>query len=70
MRPAGKIFLASYCIRSVVAVVCGSYLLWDSTMVSVGRSVRSSICADLLSTDEGTLIPLIPPLGIGQVHQV
>ena len=32
-----------------------SYLLRYSTMVSVGRSVRSYVCADLLSTREGSL---------------
>ena len=31
-----------------------SYLLWYSTMFSVGRSVRSYVCADLLSTSEGS----------------
>ena len=31
-----------------------SYLLWYSTMVSVGRGVRSYICTDLLSTREGS----------------
>ena len=31
-----------------------SYLLWYSTMVSVGRSVRSYVCAELLSTSEGS----------------
>ena len=51
-----------------------SYLLWYSTMVIVGRSVRSYVCADLLSTStrEGSpskggvqmhpLPPLDPPL--------
>ena len=47
-----------------------SYLLWYSTMVSVGRSVRSYVCADLLSTREGSpskgrcicTTPLDPPL--------
>ena len=57
----GKKFPASYCrrIRSVVAIltVCHrilSYLLWYSTMVSVGCSVRSYVCADLLNTREGS----------------
>ena len=59
----GNFFLASYCMysfsRSSVELrdtntnVCHrilSYFLWYSTMVSVGRSVRSYVCADLLST--------------------
>ena len=46
-----------------------SYLLWYSTVVSVGRSVRSYVCAYLLSTHEGSpskggciCTPLTPPL--------
>ena len=41
-----------------------SYLLWYSTMVIVGRSVRSYVCADLLSTStrEGSPSILDPPL--------
>ena len=76
----GKIFLASYCMYSFsrcsvelrdTNTVCHrilSYLLWYSTMVSVGRSVRSYVCADLLSTREGSLskggafAPPLPPL--------
>ena len=45
-----------------------SYWLWYSTMVSVGRSVRSYICTDLLSTHEGSpskgggaFAPPLPP---------
>ena len=62
-----KKILASYCTRSVVALwswetqiqtVCHcihSYLLWYSIMVSVGHSVRSYVCTDLLSIHEGSL---------------
>ena len=62
----GEKFLASYCMYSFsrcsvelrdTNTVCHrilSYLLWYSTMVSVGRSVRSYICADLLNTREGS----------------
>ena len=76
---SGKFFLASYCIRSVVDLlsweiqtltVCHlivNHLLWYSTMVSVGRSVRTYVCTDLLSTREGSpskggciCIPLTP----------
>ena len=45
-----------------------SYLLWYLTVVSVGCSVRSYVCADLLSTCEGSpskggciCTPLTPP---------
>ena len=45
-----------------------SYLLWYLTMVDVGCSVRSYVCADLLSTHEGSpskggafAPPLSPP---------
>ena len=58
-RKKKKEILASYCTRSVVALwsweiqiltVCHcihSYLLWYSTMVSVGHSVRGYVCTDL-----------------------
>ena len=65
--------LATACIHSVVALwsweiqiltVCHRTLnclclLWYSTMVSVGCSVRSYVCADFLSTRKGS--PLHPP---------
>ena len=58
--------LASYCMYSFsrctvelrdTNTVCHrmlSYLLWYSTMVSVGHSVRSYVSTDLLSTREGS----------------
>ena len=58
---AGKLFLASYCIRSVVALWSWeiqiltvyhrivSYLLWYLIMVSVGCSVRSYVCGCILT---------------------
>ena len=82
----GKFFLASYCVYSFspcsvelrdTNTVCHwilSYLLWYSTMVSVGRGVRSYVCADLLSTREGSpskggciCTPLTPPPGSATV---
>ena len=92
----GKIILASYCMylfsrcsveRRDSNTECHrilSYLLWYSTMVSMGRSVHSYICADLLSTREGSpskgggciCTPLPPPpwirhcIGLGLVRHV
>ena len=50
-----------------------SYLLWYSTMVSVGRSVSSYVCVDLLSTREGSpskggfICTPLPPSGSATV---
>ena len=83
----GKTFLATYCMYSFsrcsvelireiqILTVCHrilSYLLWYSTVVSVGRSVRSYVCADLLSTREGSpskgRVHLHPPLPLRIRH--